>query len=65
MAEEAPRQQRRCPFEGCGAAIVRVSGLAAPMNLPGEEAFKVDVPVVVLEVEDGRVRFESIKKARI
>ena len=59
MAEEAPRQQRRCPFEGCGAAIVRVSGFAAPMNLPGEEAFKVDVP------EDGKVRFESIKKARI
>ena len=65
MAKEAPGQQSRCPAEGCGAAIVRVAGFAAPMNLPGEEAFKVDVPVVVLEVEDGRMRFRSTVKARI
>jgi hypothetical protein len=35
------------------------------MNLPGEEAFKVDVPVVLLKVEDGRTRFESVLKMRI
>ena len=60
-----PGQQRRYPAGGCGAAIVRVAGFAAPMNLPGEEAFKVDVPLVVLEVEDGRMQFESIRKTRI
>ena len=65
MAEEVPRQQWLCPTEGCGAAIARVAGFAAPMNLPGEEAFKVDVPVVILEVEDGRTRFKNIMKARV
>ena len=64
MAKEVPGQWS-CPAEGCGTAIVRVAGFAAPMNLPGEEAFKVDVPVVVLEVGDGRMRFKSIRKTRI
>jgi hypothetical protein len=35
------------------------------MNLPGEEALKVKVPVHVLKVEDGRVQFKSIHKTRI
>ncbi|KAF8540479.1 hypothetical protein BDD12DRAFT_804492 [Trichophaea hybrida] len=58
-------QKWRCPAAGCGAEIVRVAGFSAPMNLPGEEAFKVDVPVVLLKVEDGRTRFQSVSKMRI
>ncbi len=35
------------------------------MNLPGEETFKVDVPVVMLEVEDGRTAFQSVMEMRL
>lgn len=35
------------------------------MNLPGEEAFKVDVPVVMLKIDDGSVAFDSIVKMRM
>jgi len=35
------------------------------MNLPGEEAFKVDVTVTMLKINDGRVAFDSIVKMRM
>lgn len=35
------------------------------MNLPGEETFKVDVPVVMLDVEDGRTTFQSVMEMRL
>lgn len=35
------------------------------MNLPGEEPMRMKVPVHVLEIDDGRVRFSSIQKTRI
>jgi len=31
-----------------------VAGFSAPTNLPGEEAYKVDVPAVMLKIDDGR-----------
>ncbi|OJJ63984.1 hypothetical protein ASPSYDRAFT_26018 [Aspergillus sydowii CBS 593.65] len=52
-----------CPL--CSANITRVAGFSAPMNLPGEETFKVDVPVVMLEVEDGRTAFQSVMEMRL
>ncbi|KAF8248968.1 hypothetical protein K440DRAFT_660501 [Wilcoxina mikolae CBS 423.85] len=63
--ESQTGQRWRCPAASCEAEIVRVAGFSAPMNLPGEEAFKVDVPVVLLKVEDGRTRFQSVSKMRI
>ncbi|KAL4986745.1 hypothetical protein BDW68DRAFT_178446 [Aspergillus falconensis] len=56
-------EQKRCPL--CAAAVSHVAGFSAPMNLPGEETFKVDVPVVLMEVQDGRVAFESMVKMRL
>ncbi|KAL4997886.1 hypothetical protein BDV10DRAFT_201560 [Aspergillus recurvatus] len=56
-------EQKRCPL--CAAAVSHVAGFSAPMNLPGEETFKVDVPVVMLEVQDGRVAFDSMAKMRL
>ncbi|KAL4787455.1 hypothetical protein BJX76DRAFT_363397 [Aspergillus varians] len=57
------RDGRRCPL--CSTSVQHVAGFSAPMNLPGEETFKVDVPVVMLEVQDGRTAFESIVKMRL
>ncbi|KAL4774496.1 hypothetical protein BDW60DRAFT_205069 [Aspergillus nidulans var. acristatus] len=57
-------EQKRCPV--CAAAdISHVAGFSAPMNLPGEGTFKVDVPVAMLEVQDGRAAFESVVKMRL
>ncbi|KAL4740495.1 hypothetical protein BDV11DRAFT_204276 [Aspergillus similis] len=56
-------EQKRCPV--CAAAVSHVAGFSAPMNLPGEETFKVDVPVAMLEVQDGRAAFESVVKMRL
>jgi hypothetical protein len=56
-------RQWKCPT--CGSSVLHVAGFSAPMNLPGEEALKVKVPVHVLKVEDGRVQFKSIQKTRI
>ncbi|ERF75222.1 hypothetical protein EPUS_00014 [Endocarpon pusillum Z07020] len=53
----------RCPT--CGSDVSHVAGFSAPMNLPGEEALRVKVPVHVLKVEDGRVKFKSIQTTRI
>lgn len=55
--------EQRCPL--CSSGITRVAGFSAPMNLPGEETFKVDVPVVMLEVEDGRTAFQSVMEMRL
>lgn len=52
-----------CPR--CNAEIFRVAGFAAPMNLPGEESIRAKMPVRVLKVDDGRVKFESIRQTRI
>jgi hypothetical protein len=65
QVEHQNAQQYRCPAQGCDAQILRIAGFSAPMNLPGEEAFKVKVPVVVLEVKDGRTEFRSIHHSRI
>lgn len=56
-------EQRLCPL--CSTSISRVAGFSAPMNLPGEETFKVDVPVVMYEAQDGRAAFESVVKMRL
>lgn len=56
-------EQKHCPV--CAAVVSHVAGFSAPMNLPGEETFKVDVPVAMLEVQDGRVVFESVVKMRL
>lgn len=53
----------KCPT--CGSNVSHVAGFSAPMNLPGEEALRVKVPVHVLKVEDGRVEFKSIQTTRI
>ena len=53
----------RCPR--CSTRVSQVAGFAAPMNLPGEEALRVKVPVHVLKVEDGRPEFRSIQRMRI
>ncbi|BCS18370.1 RING finger protein [Aspergillus puulaauensis] len=55
--------EQRCPL--CSANIAHVAGFSAPMNLPGEETFKVDVPVVMLEVDDGRTAFQSVMEMRL
>jgi hypothetical protein len=65
QVEAQAGQKWKCPAISCGAEVVRVAGFSAPMNLPGEEAFRVDVPVVLLKVEDGRMRFSSVSKTRI
>ncbi|KAL4917868.1 hypothetical protein BDW62DRAFT_217829 [Aspergillus aurantiobrunneus] len=59
----ASRGQRRCPV--CSTPVRHVAGFSAPMNLPGEETFKVDVPVVMLEVQDGRTAFQSVMEMRV
>ncbi|KAL3431832.1 hypothetical protein BDV09DRAFT_206421 [Aspergillus tetrazonus] len=56
-------EQKCCPV--CAAVVSHVAGFSAPMNLPGEETFKVDVPVAMLEVQDGRAVFESVVKMRL
>jgi hypothetical protein len=58
----APKEWK-CPI--CSTTISRVAGFSAPMNLPGEEAFKVDVPVTMLKINDGRVAFDSIVEMRM
>lgn len=63
---EASSQQIKkwsCPT--CSSDVAHVAGFSAPMNLPGEEALKVKVPVHVLKIEDGRVQFKSINRSRI
>ncbi|KAL2867674.1 uncharacterized protein BJX67DRAFT_352058 [Aspergillus lucknowensis] len=57
------REGRRCPI--CSTGIYHIAGFSAPMNLPGEETFKVNVPVIMLEVEDGRAAFESVVEMRL
>jgi hypothetical protein len=41
------------------------AGFSAPINLPGEEPSRIKVPVDVLRIEDGRLRFRSMQKTRI
>jgi hypothetical protein len=53
----------KCPT--CKEPVAHVAGFSAPMNLPGEEPLKVKVPVHVLKVEDGRLRFRSVQTTRI
>ncbi|KAL4751101.1 hypothetical protein BDW72DRAFT_212901 [Aspergillus terricola var. indicus] len=61
--ETSHDEQKRCPI--CAAAVSHVAGFSAPMNLPGEETFKVDVPVTMLEVQDGRAAFVSAVNMRL
>ncbi|RDW90048.1 RING finger protein [Aspergillus mulundensis] len=63
VASPTSRGQRRCPV--CSTNVSHVAGFSAPMNIPGEETFKVDVPVIMLEVEDGRAAFQSVVKMRL
>lgn len=53
----------RCPQ--CQKEISRVAGFSAPMNLPGEEAIRTKMPVRVLKIDDGRVKFQSIRQTRV
>ena len=53
----------RCPR--CNETISRVAGFAAPMNLPGEELIRSKMPVRVLKIDDGRVKFRSIRQTRV
>jgi hypothetical protein len=53
----------KCPT--CSMKVGHVAGFSGPMNLSGEEALKVKVPVHVLKIEHGRVQFQSIHKTRI
>ena len=53
----------KCPT--CSTNVYHVAGFSAPMNLPGEEAFNVDVQVTMLKVNDGRVAFDSVVKMRM
>ncbi|KAI4696651.1 uncharacterized protein J4E88_000828 [Alternaria novae-zelandiae] len=53
----------KCPT--CDSAVSHVAGFSAPMNLPGEEPLRVKVPVNVLKIEDGRMRFTSVQRSRV
>ncbi|KAI4950449.1 hypothetical protein J4E91_004331 [Alternaria rosae] len=53
----------KCPI--CDSPVSHVAGFSAPMNLPGEEPLRIKVPVNVLKIEDGRVRFESVQRSRV
>ncbi|RYN81249.1 hypothetical protein AA0120_g10205 [Alternaria tenuissima] len=57
------RRSWKCPT--CDGMVSHVAGFSAPMNLPGEEPLRIKVPVHVLKIEDGRVRFEGVQKTRI
>lgn len=35
------------------------------MNLPGEELIRSKMPVRVLKIDDGRVKFRSIRQTRV
>ncbi|KAK7700191.1 hypothetical protein SLS57_012189 [Botryosphaeria dothidea] len=41
------------------------TGFSAPMNLPGEETYKVNVPVVMLEVKDGVTISSAMEEMRL
>lgn len=53
----------RCPR--CNEAISRVAGFSTPMNLPGEESIRTKMPVRILKIDDGRVKFQSIRQTRV
>lgn len=55
--------RRKCPT--CRLPFLHVAGFSAPMNLPGEEPMRMKVPVNVLEINDGRVRFKGNQTTRI
>jgi hypothetical protein len=60
---EANMSDAHCPQ--CDEKITRVAGFSAPMNLPGEESVLTKMPVRILTVNDGRVKFQSIRHTRI
>jgi hypothetical protein len=60
---KALESERKCL--SCKSSVSHVAGFSAPMNLPGEEPMRLKVPVNVLEINDGRVRFKSVQKTRI
>ena len=47
----------RCPR--CNEEISRVAGFSAPMNLRGEESIRTKMPVRILKIDDGGVKFQS------
>lgn len=62
--EDQGRKHWKCPR--CDGDVHYVAGFSAPMNLPGEETLKVNVPVTVLRASsDGRPVFQSIFDTRI
>jgi hypothetical protein len=63
--EISSHQVKRWQCPTCSCNVSHIAGFSAPMNLPGEEALKVKVPVHVLKIEDGRVQFRSIQTTRI
>lgn len=52
-----------CPR--CKKHIDHVAGFSSPMNIPGEESLRMKVPVTVLEIDDGRIRFKSVQTTRM
>lgn len=59
----AVAQKNRCP--SCKGTVKHVAGFSAPMNLPGEETYKVNVPVVMLEVKDGVTISSAMEEMRL
>lgn len=58
------RKHWKCPR--CDSDVRYVAGFSAPMNLPGEETLKANVPVTVLKASsNGRPVFQSIYTTRI
>ncbi|KAI4960067.1 hypothetical protein J4E86_001686 [Alternaria arbusti] len=60
---DSARRNWKCPT--CDSVVSHVAGFSAPMNLPGEEPLRVKVPVNVLKIEDGRMRFTSVHRSRV
>ncbi|KAI4919452.1 hypothetical protein J4E90_001586 [Alternaria incomplexa] len=57
------RRNWKCPT--CDSVVSHVAGFSAPMNLPSEEPLRIKVPVNVLKIEDGRIRFTSVQRSRV
>lgn len=49
----------------CNERISRVAVFAAPMNLPGEESIRTKMPGRVLKMDEGRVKFKSVRQTRV
>lgn len=53
---------KRCKF--CKATVSRLVGVAAPMMAPDFKTLNTTLPIILMEVKDRRMPFESIRKSR-